>query len=401
MDGGISFFIGHVEDAELFDRFMQKLFNSPVSKELTQKQKDLLVTLVEEAPLRKIDALQKKLLNPKTTLNRQRYLLLCLRTIGKPEALDAVKKFIDTPFSKHAEVVNFAREIAGVTEQPVQVILHDGHNREQASTLFDKLGAQYILIKGGTFTYSVTGEPTPVPDCYFAKYTVTNKLYRLFISYLRSQMPEYEASLPLSTFRNAITDIGRRNLWDDGFGNYLDGGKDDIASLFRSAKDEDRKFGNDDQPVVSITWYAAKAYCLWLSLLEGDKDGLYHLPSEIEWEYAAAGEEGREYPWGKEEPAVKIANYNENEGATTPVGRYPEGTTPEGLYDMAGNVWEWTDNLYDKNTQKEYFKSARALRGGSWGNNPVNLRCSARYLINPAYSNYYIGFRVVRSSPSS
>jgi formylglycine-generating enzyme required for sulfatase activity len=397
------FFIAHLEDAELFDSFMLKLFNSSFSKELNQKQQDLLVTLVEEAPQRKIDALQKKLLNPKTTLNRQRYLLLCLRTIGKPEALDAVKKFIDTPFSKHAAVVNFAREIAGVTEQSVQVILHDGHNREQASTLFDKLGAQYILIKGGTFTYSVTGEPTTMPDLYVAKYTMTNKLYRLFISYLRSQMPEYEASLPLSVFTNAITDIAKRNVWDKGFGNYLSEGKEELASLFRSKRDEDRKFGGDDQPVVSITWYAARAYCLWLSLLEteGRDTDIYSLPTEQEWEFAAVGSEGRQYPWGNPEPTNKLANYNQNEGATTQVGRYPDGATPEGLYDMAGNVWEWMNNIYDKNTQEEYFKSARALRGGSWDDGPDSLRCSARGSSVPASAGNVIGFRVVCSSPSS
>ncbi len=388
------FFIGHVEDAELFDRFMQKLFNSSVTKELTQKQQDLLVTLVEEAPQRKIDALQKKLLNSKTTSNRQRYLLECLKTIGKPEALDAVKKFIDTPFSKNAEVVNFAHEIVGVTDRPVQVLKHDD-DRGQTSSHFDKLGAQYILIKGGTFTYSVTGMATTVPDCSFAKYTVTNKLYRLFISYLQSQVSEYEASMPLLKFRNAITDIAKRNLWDDGFAAYLSEGKDELASLFRSMRDEDRKFGGDEQPVVSITWYAAKAYCLWLSLLEGGVDGFYRLPTEQEWEFASAGSEGRQYPWGKAEPTSKLANYNQNEGATTPVGRYPDGATPEGLYDMAGNAWEWTENKLNSDD------SARALRGGSWYNNPVNLRCSARNVIHPANSLNNFGFRVVRPSHSS
>ena len=396
------FFIGHVEDAELFDRFMQKLFNSSVSKELTQKQQDLLVTLVEDAPQRKIDFLQKKLLNPKTTSNRQRYLLACMRTIGKPEALEAVRKFIYTPFFKNAKIVNFAHEIVGVTELSVQVLKHDD-DREQTSSLFDKLGAQYILIKGGTFTYSVTGKATTVPDSSFAKYTVTNKLYRLFISYLQSQVSEYEASLPLLTFRNAITDIANRNLWDDGFGNYLEGGEGEISSLFRSESDDDKRFNKDDQPVVSITWYAAKAYCLWLSLLEseGRNAGLYHLPTEMEWEYAAAGSEGRQYPWGNLEPTNKLANYNEHEGATTPVGRYPDGATQEGLYDMAGNEWEWTEDLYDENTSEEYFKSARALRGGSWVDVPDVLRCSARSGFSPALTFSYFGFRVVRSSPSS
>jgi formylglycine-generating enzyme required for sulfatase activity len=74
----------------------------------------------------------------------------------------------------------------------------------------------------------------------------------------------------------------------------------------------------------------------------------------------------REYPWGdKPEPTPKHANYNGNEGATTPVGRYPDGATPEGLYDMAGNVWEWMENWYDEHPE---YKS---VRGGSWNFKPV------------------------------
>ena len=373
----LRFFIGHVEDAEVFDDFMKELFDSSVTENLTQKQQDLLVTLVEEAPQRKTEALKKKLLDPETTLNRQRYLVECLNTIGKPEALGVVEQFRCSGLSK---------------EQGIH-----------ANVLLDSLEAEYILIKGGAFMYSLAQKIISVPDLYVAKYPVTNKLYRLFISYLSSQATEYEARLPLSTFRNAITDIGRRNLWDDGFCNYIEGEKQDIASLFRSLKDEDRKFGGDDQPVVSITWYAAKAYCLWLSLLEskGRNAGLYHLPTEMEWEYATAGSEGRQYPWGNLEPTNKLANYNEHEGATTPVGRYPDGATQEGLYDMAGNVWEWTEDLYDENASEEYIKSARALRGGSWVNNPDFLRCSARDSVVPALRYYDFGFRVVRSSHSS
>ncbi|MFZ4524311.1 MAG: SUMF1/EgtB/PvdO family nonheme iron enzyme [Chlorobium sp.] len=356
----LRFFIGHVDDAEVFDDFMQKLFDSPVTENLTPKQQDLLVTLVEEAPQRKIDALQKKLVDLQTTPNRQQYIMECLKTIGKPEALAIVKTFIES-----------------------------GRNK----VLFDRLHAEYILIKGGTFTYSLTEKPEKMPDLYVAKYTVTNKLYGQFISFLQSGKVSDIDAVTRETYQKHLQAMAESI---EGFKDYLQD-KKDLAKLFRSESDDNKRFNKEEQPVMDISWYAAKAYCLWLSLLEseGKNANIYRLPKEIEWEYAAAGEEGREYPWGKGEPTSKLANYNSNEGATTPVGRYPDGATPEGLYDMAGNVWEWMDNKYNKNT------SARALRGGSWVDNPGSLRCSARVDVHPAYSDFNIGFRVVRSSPSS
>ncbi len=354
------FFIGHVEDAELFDSFMERLFDSPVTEELTQKQQDLLVTLVEEAPQRKIDALQKKLLDTATTPNRQRYILECLKTIGKPEALEVAKRFTES---------------------------------SRKNVVFDKLNAEYILIKGGTFTYSVTGNSETVDDLYVAKYTVTNQLYRRFISYLEGKEAVLAEALPVESYQTVLEEEAVKI---DGFSNYLNG-ENDLAKRFRSDSDDDKRFNKDDQPVMDIRWYAAKAYCLWLSLLENDgRDiNLYRLPEEKEWEYAAGGKESRTYPWGEKEPSKSLANYNEHEGATTPVGRYPDGATPEGLYDMAGNVWEWMDNWYDE--EKKY----RALRGGSWGSYSDLLRCSARNYYGPESRNLSFGFRVVRSSPSS
>ncbi len=87
------FFIGQI-DEEIFDAFMQRLFDSPISAVFSQKQQDLLITLVQEAPEKKIDALQKKLLDPETTFNRQGYLLECLKVIGTPAVLDVLYQFI-------------------------------------------------------------------------------------------------------------------------------------------------------------------------------------------------------------------------------------------------------------------------------------------------------------------
>jgi len=115
----------------------------------------------------------------------------------------------------------------------------------------------------------------------------------------------------------------------------------------------------------------------------------YRLPTEAEWEFAASGGGKREYPWGNEKPTPERANYNASKiGKTTPVGSYPLGMTPEGLFDMAGNVWEWCADWYDKD------KNRRVVRGGSWGGLGDLLSCSNRFRYNPDDRGFSVGFRV-------
>ena len=148
---------------------------------------------------------------------------------------------------------------------------------------------------------------------------------------------------------------------------------------------KDRSLDQDTHPVVNVSWYEAAAYCAWAGC---------RLPNDNEWERAARGEEGREYPWGKEEPDERRANYGvylrKGPGHPTPVGLYPMGATPEGLEDMAGNVWEWTADWYDSGREQ------RSLRGGSWFGLPVNLRAASRNWNPPDFRIDYIGFRCVR-----
>ncbi len=366
----LRFFIGQA-DASTFDSFMLELFNSPASAEMTQKQQDLLITLIQEAPQISIEALRSKLMEPDTTLNRQRYLVQCLSAIGEldahKEALEVVKQF----------------NASGLSKAP----------RVAAKIVKDPLGAEYIMIKGGTFTYSLTKKRETVPDLYVAKFTVTNKLFREFISFLDAKESDVARNLPLVLYKQQLSALAESIK---GFSGWLQQ-KEELSKRFLSSYDDDKRFNKDDQPVI-VTWYAARAYCLWLSLLEGNKDGLYRLPQEMEWEFAAAGEAGRRYPWPKErgEPTPKLANYNSNEGATTPVGRYPEGATPEGLQDMAGNVWEWTEDLYKKG------EDWRSIRGGAYYSSEADaLRCSSRDDGSPRNYDLNVGFRVIRSSHSS
>jgi len=145
----------------------------------------------------------------------------------------------------------------------------------------------------------------------------------------------------------------------------------------------------DDQPVVNVSWEDANNYCQWLSDLTGDR---YRLPTEAEWEYAASGGGKRIYPWGNAEPTIEHANYRESKiDMTTPVGTYPAGKTPEGLFDMAGNVWEWCHACLDKDRQ-EYL-----ARGGAYYGLPINLRCTYRGWRSPAERSVNVGFRVVRA----
>ncbi|MCH8874391.1 SUMF1/EgtB/PvdO family nonheme iron enzyme [candidate division KSB1 bacterium] len=185
-----------------------------------------------------------------------------------------------------------------------------------------------------------------------------------------------------------------------GFIDYLGKTPNDWPDKLRSRYDTEKRFNGEDQPIVGATLFAATVYCHWLTELnrvlsvqkgKPEQKRTFRLPTEQEWEWAASSG-NRKYPWGdKPEPDKTRANFGEEVGHTTPVGSYPEGATPDGLMDMAGNVWEWMENLYG---QKD-FPDARALRGGSWNNEADNLPCSARNRNNPNNNWNNNGFRVV------
>ncbi|MFM7202589.1 MAG: formylglycine-generating enzyme family protein, partial [Myxococcota bacterium] len=155
-------------------------------------------------------------------------------------------------------------------------------------------------------------------------------------------------------------------------------------------------------------WYEAEAFCRWMTQKWSLKEGrrVVRLPSEAEWEYAARGKEGRRYPWGNDELTTERANFHETGlGQTSPVGALPLMATPEGVHDMAGNVWEWCEDWYGKypnsvkiNPSGSLTGSIRVLRGGSWSIDASDLRGADRHGDGPSNRYINVGFRVVWSA---
>ncbi len=308
----------------------------------------LLLQLVHEAASRPIAPFEKIISDQRLTWQKRYNALQCVRLLRSEAAIELVKR---AQHDKELRVQQLAQQILReweVVKPPVVLT-------ERSDRFFNPIenNAEYILIPGGTYNFSANSKIVQIPGLYFAKYPVTNKLYEIFLDAL----PKNE------------------------------------QDKYRSIYAYDKRFNGNDQPVIGISWAVAVAYCEWLTEqgAKGKKQEekmVFRLPLEEEWEWAASRGR-RKYPWGNDEPDDTHANYGKKVGHTTPVGSYPAGVTPEGLMDMAGNVWEWMENKYTHNIM------ARSLRGGSWIYSTDWLRCSARYGFHPLDGNSVIGFRAV------
>ncbi|MCZ7570917.1 MAG: SUMF1/EgtB/PvdO family nonheme iron enzyme [Ardenticatenaceae bacterium] len=160
--------------------------------------------------------------------------------------------------------------------------------------------------------------------------------------------------------------------------------------------------GKENHPVTGISWYKMLRFCDWLTKMTGVR---YRLPTEAEWEKAARGLDRRIYPWGdNEESLSEFCNSIEDQiNETTPVNKYPRGRSPLGVWDMAGNVWEWTSSLtwdhpYDANDGRETVETDgyRVARGGSYLDTKDEITCFYREEFLPTKRLPQLGFRVVR-----
>lgn len=247
--------------------------------------------------------------------------------------------------------------------------------------------AEMALIPAGEFLMGSNDEnantsekpvhPTYIDAFYIDKYPVTNEQYKAFLD----ACPQWQ----------------KNNIHEDYHnGDYL-----------RTWNRNNYPKGKTDHPVVNVSWYTAMAYAQWIGK---------RLPTEAEWEKAARGGlDEKTYPWGDQLNTI-MANYGKYIGGTTPIGGYLPNDY--GVYDMAGNVWEWCLDEYDRNLHKKLpprnynaeansiseiinnflsIKTSRVLRGGSWASSPKALKAAYCGAAPPTLTYNSYGFRCVRT----
>jgi formylglycine-generating enzyme required for sulfatase activity len=252
-----------------------------------------------------------------------------------------------------------------------------------ASDALGRLGdpriGEMARIPGGKFLMGAGRERHEVhlPEFEIGRYPITNAEYARFI---------------------AAGGYQQNSHWTES--GWQEIGKErDEPKFWR-----DPRFNKPNQPVIGLSWYECVAYCRWLSSETGR---IHRLPTEAEWEKAARGEDGRKYPWGNTFDASRL---NAREGAqkvycSTPVGSYSTGASPYGLFDCAGNSWEWCSTRWQKSypydvAENEWDESyvegqaLRALRGGSWNYEAEVTQCAYRFRFEPFGWGDRGGFRV-------
>ena len=263
--------------------------------------------------------------------------------------------------------------------------------RRRAGLVLGRLGwlpedlDTFVEIPAGWFLYGENQQKQEIPYRYWiAKYPVTNLHYARFIEDGGYQCKE---------------------LWSKAGWQWRQDEQREQPGFWH-----DSKWNNPIFPVVGVSWYEAEAYCRWLAAwfrkngFSGTTERLalpegytIRLPTEEEWERAARGTDGREYPWG-EHFTFANANVAAESGesfGTTAVCTYPQGISPVGAWDLSGNVWEWTSSFWSPD------RDTPVVRGGSWLGGQRNARCAYRYRYHPGYFYDLLGFRVVVSLANS
>jgi formylglycine-generating enzyme required for sulfatase activity/calcineurin-like phosphoesterase family protein len=290
------------------------------------------------------------------------------------------------PSKREDAAVNLARE-------KLCSIIHSGaslQERFEAGDILGSLGdtrikpSPMVKVEAGEFTRGTNKYDweKPIRQIYLdefmmGKYPVTNEEFKEFVD---------EGG------------YGNKDYWTIEGWKWKEEEKISVPRFWH-----DGKWKRPNFPVVGISWYEATAYAKWLSQKTGEN---YGLPTEAQWEKAARGTNGMEYPWGNEFDK-NLCNSDEcGLNRTNSVGIFPAGTSPYGCYDMAGNVWEWCCDWYEENYYKKSpvknptgpsTGSHRVIKGGSWLFNAWYSRAACRNYVYPVFRDIHLGFRLVRS----
>ena len=224
----------------------------------------------------------------------------------------------------------------------------------------------------GFYSSTISGGHYKVEDFLIAKYPITNDQYQMFI--------------------------------DDpkGYSNILFWGYSEKANQWykENPRPEGTAYYGANVARTNVSWYESVAFCHWLNYHLGTSFEIM-LPTEQQWQRAAQGDDNREYPWGDEfDP--RCCNSNQSGiGKPTPVTQYPNGASPFGVFDMAGNVWEWCLTRWGDDSTAAEGDLPRVVRGGAFSYHPDYSQATYRFNFNPSFRNPFGGFRVVWIPPSS
>jgi formylglycine-generating enzyme required for sulfatase activity len=330
-------------------RFQTALFAELVPSAQCDQHFDLALTCVREALAPCVTPFIDLLRDRAAPWQARYRCAMFLLEIGGAEAITALEAALDDPQPQVAAAVRDALTRLG------RVLPAVAKAAEADIRVNAKDGTQLIRIPAGQFWMgSDDGAENERPrhrvvldEFYIARHPVTNAQYAQFMKETGHKEPYY---------------------WDD------------------------KRFNQPNQPVVGVTWRDAMEYCQWAGL---------RLPTERQWEKAARGTDGRTWPWGNEPPDERRCNFSGNVGATTEVGSYPDGASPYGCQDMAGNVWEWCVSKWRDSYKGEPDDSIegdalRVLRGGCWWDDANAVRCAFRGRSGPRDWLDLRGFRCVQ-----